>query len=308
VYSKLVDLMFQPVAPEQAPEKEQGSLLDMLGSALRKGDTRKFGFGAAVAYKLRDTHFEGTSVMSFDHRATVERHHLVAFNLGDFSRARATDERFFRTVNLGDPAFQQREIQVGVDGSLLPELSGAINSVTVTLRKTHGNGAQTLQEVVLDHSNTASGVLGKRLVYGWNGDADRVAWLGYDYRTRWSFRGGGVHETDWTHSDAPMIDLFAPYERRTVQLAGDPGALRARGVRAVVVQVDYPFFNEHRRPQLVLRPEEPIDQKQIEILMPLGQPAYDVTLTWQMTGGTQLTAQRRDSSGLVFIDELPQSH
>ena len=102
-----------------------------------------------------------------------------------------------------------------------------------------------------------------------------------------------------------MIDLFAPYERRNIQLAGDPGALRARGVRAVVVEIDYPFFNEHRRPQLVVRPEESLDQKHVEITLPLGQPAYDVTLTWQLAGGERLTAKRHETSGLVFIDEIP---
>ena len=102
-----------------------------------------------------------------------------------------------------------------------------------------------------------------------------------------------------------MIDLFAPYERRSIQLAGDPSVLKTRGVRAVVVEIEYPFFSERRRPQLVLRPEEPLDQKRVEVTLPLGQPAYDVTLTWQLAGGERLTAKRHESSGLVFVDEIP---
>ncbi len=105
-----------------------------------------------------------------------------------------------------------------------------------------------------------------------------------------------------------MIDPFRPDERRTIQLAGDPATLRARGVRAVVVEIDYPFFNERRRPQLVVRPEDAFDQKHLEITLPLGEPGYDVTLTWQLAGGEQLTAKRRESSGLVFVDELPSTH
>jgi hypothetical protein len=263
------------------------------------------GFGAEVAYQLRELRTEGKSVLTFDHRASVERHDLIAFNLGEFEAAHASDPHYFRTVNLGDPAFQQREVQVGIDGALLPELDNAINSVTVTLRKTHANGEQDLRELVLDRKNAVAGNANARLVYGWNGDQDRVAWLGYDYRTRWSFRGGGVHESDWTHSEAPMIDLFAPYERRSIQLAGDPSVLKTRGVRAVVVEIDYPFFSERRRPQLVLLPEEPLDQKRVEITLPLGQPAYDVNLTWQLAGGERLTAKRHESSGLVFVDEIP---
>ncbi len=309
VYSRLLELLFKPVEPDRAPPEERGGLMDALGAMLgSQGSTssrKMLGFGAEMAYKVRDIRSEGKSVMTFNHRASVERHHLIAFNLGDFAREHGADSRYFRTVNLGDPAFQQREIQVGLDGALLPELQSVINSITVTLRKTHASGEQTLRELVLDRSNASGSAAALRMVYGWDGDQDRVAWLGYDYRTRWSFRGGGVHETDWTRSEAPMIDLFAPYERRTIQLAGDPATLRARGVRAVVVEIEYPFFNERRRPQLVLRPDEPLDEKHLEITLPLGQPEYNVTLTWQLGGGQRVTVKRRESSGLVFVDELP---
>ena len=307
VYAKLLELLFKPVEPEREPPEKSGDVMDALTKMFEsKQSSRKMmGFGAEVAYKLRETRTEGKSLLTFNHRATVERHNLIAFNLGEFESAHGSDPRYFRTVNLGDPAFQQREVQVGLDGALLPELDNAINSVTVTLRKTHANGEQDLRELVLDKKNASAGMANSRLVYGWNGDQDRVTWLGYDYRTRWSFRGGGVHETEWTHSEAPMIDLFAPYERRSIQLAGDPAVLRSRGVRAVVVEIEYPFFSERRRPQLVLRPEESLDQKHVEITLPLGQPAYDVTLTWQFAGGERLTAKRRESSGLVFVDEIP---
>jgi hypothetical protein len=284
------------------------ALSTMFSGKSTKANRKMMGFGAGIDYQQREVRSEGKSVMTFNHRASVERHNLIAFNIGDFAHEHGSDSRYFRTVNLGDPAFQQREVQVGIDGALLPELDGVINSITVTLRKTHANGEQTLRELVLDKTNARAGIAATRLVYGWNGDQDRVAWLGYEYRTRWSFRGGGVHETDWTHSEAPMIDLFAPYERRSIQLAGDPETLRKRGVRAVVVEIEYPFFSEQRRPQLVLRPDEPIDQKHLDITLPLGQPSYNVSLTWQMTGGERLTAKRTESSGLVFVDELPATH
>lgn len=309
VYGRLLDLLFRPVEPERAPAAQKGGLMETLSAMYRSGGSmssrKMLGFGAEVAYQLRELKSEGKSVMTFDHRASVERHHLIAFNLGEFESTHGADPRHFRTVNLGDAAFQQREVQVGLDGALLPELNSVINNITVTLRKTHANGEQTLRELVLDRTNANGSTAGMRMVYGWNGDTDRVAWLGYDYRTRWSFRGGGVHTTDWTRSEAPMIDLFAPYERQVVQLVGDADVLRARGVRAVVVEVDYPFFSERRRPQLVVRPEESLEQKRVEITLPLGQPAVDVTLTWQLAGGQRVTAKRNVSGGLVFVDELP---
>lgn len=309
VYDRLLGLMFQPVEPDRVPEGSRGGLMDALGSLLSsKGpmSSRKLlGFGASVGYRMRDLKSEGTSVMTFRHRASVERHAMLTFNFGDFHRAHGSDPAYFRTVNLGDPAFQQREVQVGVDGALLPELNQLVNSITVTMRKQHANGETTLRELVLDRTNAVNAGGTHRMVYGWNGDTDRLAWLGYEYRTRWSFKGGGVFETPWTRTDAPMIDLFAPYERRRVQLAGDGEALRAKGVRAVIVEVDYPFFGERRRPQLIVRPGDAIENQQVDVTLPLGSPEYEVTTTWQMTGGERRTAKRRETGGLVFVDEMP---
>jgi hypothetical protein len=309
VYSKLLDLMFRQVEPERVPSDARGGLMDALsmitGPNGALGARKTTGFGASVGYQLKEMRSEGKSHLYFNHRSNVERHSYVTFNIGDFYKRYGQDNRYFRAVNLGDPTFQQREVHVGVDASLIPDFERYVNTVTVTLRKDHQGGEQTLRELVLDRATVKKGVDDLRMVYGWNGDQDRIAWLDYQYRTRWSFKGGGAFETEWTKTSAPMIDLFAPYEHRTVQLVGDGGALKAKGVRAVVVQLDYPFFGERRRPQMVVRPEASMEEKLVEITLPLGQPDYDYVVTWQMEGNRRLTDKRKDASGLIFVDELP---
>lgn len=309
VYNKLLELMFRPVEPEHVPPDQRGGLTDALAKMLdtngAMGSRKTVGFGASVGFQLKEMKSSGTSVLSFDHRSNVERHSFVTFNIGDFHKKYGADPHYFRAVNLGDPTFQQREVRVAVDAALLPDFDQYVNTVTVTLRKDHENGEQTLQEIVLDRTKAKAGDATLRMVYGWNGDKDRLAWLDYQYRTRWSFKGGGTFETDWVKSNAPMIDLFAPYEHHVVQLVGDGGALKTKGVRAVVVQIDYPFFGEHRRPQLVLRPGEAVEEKQVEITQPLGQPDYDYVVTWQMDGNRRLTSRGHDTSGLIFVDEMP---
>lgn len=309
VYNKLLELMFRPVEPERVPPDQRGGLMDALTSMMsQKGPLasgKTVGFGASVGFQLKEMKSSGTSVLDFNHRSNVDRHSFVTFNIGDFFKKYGSDPRYFRAVNLGDPTFQQREVHVAVDAALIPDFDKYVNTVTVTLRKDHDNGEQTLQEIVLDRASVKAGTTDPRLVYGWDGDKDRIGWLDYTFRTRWSFKGGGTYETDWVKSNAPMIDLFAPYEHRTVQLVGDGGALKTKGVRAVIVQLDYPFFGEQRRPQLVVRPGEPIEEKQVEITQPLGQPDYDYVVTWQMDGNKRLTSRGHDTSGLIFVDELP---
>jgi hypothetical protein len=211
-------------------------------------------------------------------------------------------------------------VQIGLDGALLPEFERYINGVTLTLRKQHQNGEETLREVVLDRRavQADSGKNGLKVVYTWNGDEDRAAWLQYDYRTRWSFKGGGSHQTEWTRADAPMIDLFTPYERRVVQIVGDRSVLKQRGVRAVVVEVSHPFFGERRTQTVVVRPDQASSgssgddaaasaEPRIEITLPLGQQEYGYVITWQLEGNRRLTAKGTDTGGIVFIDEVPAS-
>jgi hypothetical protein len=312
VYSKLLELLFKPVEPERVPEGQRGGLMSALNTMLDSrgalGSRRTTGFGLNVSYQLKDMRSSGVTTLNFNHRATVERHSFITFNIGDLYAKYGKDTAFFRDVSLEDPTFRQREIQIGVDGALLPEFERYINGVTLTLRKQHQNGQETLREIVLDRRvvQADAGKAGLKVVYTWNGDEDRAAWLQYDYRTRWSFKGGGSHQTDWTRADAPMIDLFTPYERRIVQIVGDRAALKQRGVRAVVVEVSYPFFGERRTQTIVVRPDqEPGAEPSAEITLPLGQHEYGYVITWQLEGNRRLTAKGTDSGGIVFIDDVP---
>lgn len=311
VYNKLLELMFRPVEPERVPAEARGGLMDALSALV---DTRTgplasrntTGFGLAAAYKLRELKTSGTSVLNFNHRAAVERHSFITFNIGDFHRRYGRDANYFRAVNTDDPTFQQREVHVVVDGALLPDFDRYINNVSVTLRKVHQNGAETLRELVLNREQAIRPDR-KVLVYGWNEDDDRRAWREYTYRTNWSFKGGGSYRTDWATNDSPAINLFAPYERRTVQFVGDPSTLRDKGVRAVVMQLEHSFFGARRRQQLVLRPDQPAEEQRLEVILPQDQFSYDYTITWQFDAGRRVTARGRDTSGVVFIDEVPDA-
>jgi len=313
VYGKLLELLFHPVEPETVPEDQRGGLMDAIAALVDTksgplGSRNTTGFGAYAGYQLKEMRSSGLSVLDFNHRSTVERHSFVTFNIGDLHRRYGDDPSYFRAVNLEDPTFQQREIRVGIDGALLGEFDRLINSATVTLRKRHDGGDVTLRELVVDRGKVEESGGDLRMVYGWKQDTDRLGWLSYDTRTRWSFKGGGAYETDWQASDAAMVELFAPYERRTIELTGDFETLAERGVRAVVVQIEYPFFGETRRQQLVARVDNPPDQRSLEITLPRDQFEIDYTITWRLQGNQTLVSHGRDASGLLFIDELPTEH
>jgi hypothetical protein len=309
VYEKILELLFSPLEPERVPAAERGGLLDALGNllggdgALSSGNTT--GFGAHVGYRYKNMRSEGTSVLDFNHQATAERHAYISFNIGNLYQQYGDDQRFFRDVNLGDPAFDQRVVHVALDGGLLPEFDRLVDSVTVTLRKLHEAGGETVRELVLNRDSFDSPSQELRMVYGWNQDRDRLAWLEYDFRTHWSFKGGGEHRTDWRRVDTPMINLFVPYTRRTVQLVDAGLSLADMGARAAVLRVAYPFFGTRRSEQMVVRAGRPMEEPSVEITLPLDQFEYDYNLTWLLSNGSSVSIEGRDGSGLVFLDAPP---
>lgn len=319
VHERLLGMLFRRVEPERIPADESaeeapggGGILDSLLGGIE--DFREHPGGVAKAtslwsitarYERRETRMSGTTRIDMNHQAPVKRFVTMAANVGDLYRRFGDDPRTFRTVNLADAAYQQREIHVGVDGAILPEFDRYINSVSVTLRKRHQNGAQTVREVVLDRDTFTAANRDLRMIYGWNGDDDREAWLAYDYRTRWSFKGGGLHRTDWQTATTNMIDLYAPYRRSTVELIGDAERLRAQGVRAVSVVVSYDFFEGRRSEEVAVHDLDAVDGTSVELTLPHGVFAYDWEVTWIRRGAPPLTASGRDETGVIFVDELP---
>ncbi|UCC84270.1 MAG: hypothetical protein JSW46_04900 [Gemmatimonadota bacterium] len=308
-YEKAVELLFRPIEIDDVPEAEQGNLLDALAAlaspeGLSRAARAITGFGLYGGFRLRDIKTSGSSVLTFSHSAAVDRHATIVFNIGDLHRRWGGDPDLFRHLR-DDPAFRRREITLTVDGALVPELESYINGVTVTMRKRHDSGRETVDEVFLSRARLASDTGEVRLSYGWD-DTSWAGWSQYEYRLSWSFRDGGTHTTDWIRTDNPAINLYTPYERRSIELLGDLSTLTERGVQAVAVEIEYLFFGRPLRESVLLRPtEEADDARQIDITIPRGELVYDYKITWFLTGGRRAEATGRDSSGLILVNEMP---
>lgn len=310
IYERLLELMFNPVAPERVPPDERGGLTDAIGALVGQGGLMSSGnttgFGAHVGYRMKDLRWEGQTVLDFNHRARVRRNAYITFNIGDLYRRHGDDPAFFRAVNPADPTFDQREIHLTVDGELAPEFGQLVNSASVTLRKRHAGGETSVEERVINADNVHAGASATPLVYGWRDDGDRIEWLEYEYRTHWHFRGGGTFVSEWTRSNAAMIQLYAPFQRNRVQLVNAGLDLSELGVRAVVVNIEYPFFGTLRREQMVVRGDQPGTENAVEITLPRDTYDYDYRITWIMADGNRPQANGRDSSGLIFLDSPPE--
>jgi hypothetical protein len=314
-YAKIVDLLFAPKRDDQ-PAPANTNPLDTLLTAVGLGASGQGGaswFNLYGSYQLKDLHSSGRTVISLNHQNLVHRHTLLTVNVGPLYTKFGKNDAYFSVVNvMEDPVFQKRTISVSVDGSLLPEFQKYVDSVTVSLRKTHPDGTVTLGETVITKNTAATAVASAAggnlgLTYGYAQDTDREAWLKYEYRTRWNFQGGGSYDTPWVTTDNPMITVFAPYERRIVKIVGDPGQLKAHGVVYVSVRVSYPFFGSEKSQQATFRVGTELIDSSMEVTLPANQFTTTVKTTWHFAGDHETVTTRDDSSGLLLLDELPSS-
>jgi hypothetical protein len=309
VYDKLLNLLFAPVKPENVPEDKKGGMTDALSSItgaakglLSKGKSSSFSIHGG--FQLKEMKSEGSSRLNFNSRSTITRHHFIVFNIGDVYQRYGQNEDYFKTVNIFDPDFSQREVHISVDGSLEPEFTKFINNVTVTLRKEHQGGDETIKELYVD-KNTLTNASGPLImVYGSIKDTNRLKWLDYDYKTIWQFMKGGSYSTDWTSQSTSMINLFAPYERRVIDVIGDQAILKENGIRSVIVELSYNFFGEIRKSKLVIVTSEPVSDKFFEITQPLNEYEYNYSIKWIKQDGQQINKNFTDNAGIIFIDNL----
>ncbi len=303
VYEKLTDIFFTQVEPEKLPSAVKEDIVSGVEGLLSKLKS-KSPYSISGAYKLRDLKTSGFSKMSFNSYATVQQHHMITFNIGDLYKRYGNNKKFFKTVNMDDPDFQQRIVHVSIDGTLQNELGKMINNVTVVLKKTHEDSEQTVREVIVTPATLNDSLFSLKMVYGSKGDKNRMKWLTYQYRTNWKFSGGSEYTTEWTDAASSMINLFAPFKRTQVQLFGDPEKLKSEGVRVAIVQISYPFFGETRTKRLTWKPGENPDDKSVYLTLPLNDENYNYKITWVMKDGNRKIKEGSDNTGLIFIDEF----
>lgn len=228
-------------------------------------------------------------------------------NIGDLRRLTANPD-VFRSVNLDDPLYKQRELSVVVDGANAGDFANYVNFVTVQLVKKHEGGDQTLDEVRIDRSNFSTEGNRFTLLYGWKGDNDRRRWLTYDYRALWSFFGGEVVEEPLRRGTFGAIPMTPPYQRRLVTVeATEPEAIAKLGVRAVTATLYYSVGGTEKSVQKTLRTGAGPASETLEIVVPRGKDAYEYQIDWTLAGNRQVsTGRKKSSSSILFLDELPE--
>jgi hypothetical protein len=269
-------------------------------------EERTSGISMLVSYKMRRIKVSGKQTISLKKYTLDTQPFVFTANIGGL-RSHMNDPGVFKSVNLDDPVFKQREVLVALDGQDSEDFTKFINYVTVQIRKKHQNGEITADEIKIDKTNFNQNANYFRMVYGWKGDADRAKWLSFDYRVRWSFFGGAVFEEPWRTTDDFMITVSPPTSYRTVRFEADPAELAAQNIRHVDATLHYELFGTPFSKMVTIRSSDDATEQEIEYVHAEGDYDYDYELSWRLRGNKSVkVGPVSGNDTIIYCDELPE--
>jgi hypothetical protein len=260
-------------------------------------------FSVTAGFQIKRVKKSGTFEISMKRASTDQLYTRFDENVGPIAKS---CKKCLQRVNLDDPMFKQREILVVLDGYNESDFGQFINYVTVTLRKTHQDGSETVDDVRIDRKNFVEFNNRFKLLYGWKGDDDRQKWLKYEYRVEWSFFGDYTVQEDWQEAEANAINLGPSLKIARVEFEADPSILADSQVRMVGVKVYYEYGAGEKMIQLRLMPRKNEVNGTLEFLLPKEVYDFEYEVTWTTNDNKKFNQPRQTSNDVfLFVDNVP---
>lgn len=148
-------------------------------------------------------------------------------NIGGIYQTTGVDNKYFRIVDMNDPAFLKREVNFQIDGEFVDAFDDLINFVTVNFRKRYSNNqADETHQLFFNSKDIKDGIIYKTIVYPRLG-IETSDWLDYEYQIAWSLKGDTktvyfpTDENVWAKSNTPAVSLVLPFKKMIFEIDGD---------------------------------------------------------------------------------------
>lgn len=306
-YKKVLDMMFEPFSmPEGANSSTMDDVIEGMQQTARAIKQSASLVSVNFAYEFKKQKKSGNYVIDLSKSTTETVNFRFDENLGSDIKDCA---ECFKSVNLDDPFYKQRELLVSIDGLNADQFNKYINFVTVSMKKSHANGETTFDELRIAEKEFSE-ALGSpwRLLYGWKDEADndRDEWLKYEYETTWSFFGDHNVVKGWTESDQLGLNLAPPFHPVTVSVEADPEMLKTANIRIATAKFYYDYGAGEKVEQVTIKGNQEVPADIAEFMLKRGEYDYEYEIVWRLFGNKQLTSGRKKSSDtLLYVDEIP---
>lgn len=243
-------------APTQPSDKEKEQ-----DPNVRHG--KSYVYNRTVAEKRYERKIE---VYNLNYRLTVPKNISLTSNLGAWYDGVRDNPKCVASVNLNDPFFQHRDINLILDIEAEEMFGAEVNYVTVNVRKERSSGNPFEDHVTIDREYLRNKGVKATLTYARGEDTNPDV---YEYKAQWSLRGGKVYPDNapWVVGEWEGVTLSPPIKPVTVELEADLDELKSSDITRVTAQVHYMKFGKEveENIQLSASAGEPVVQKTIFI-------------------------------------------
>ncbi len=242
----------------------------------------------SLGYTFKRVKMSGRYEVDMRKRLREDRDIVMSGNIGGVFQKYGEDKRFFTVVSLDDPTFQERSVEVILDGQDAEDFKSFVNTVSVLFRKQRFSGAPMTGEVKFFADQFAQS--GNRLSfrYGRLNEAS-TEWLTYEYKPKWSFFGGVEWEGEWTKTSDSVLTLAPPVRRRTLEISVDEDNILKNSVKALAIQIRHEIYGKEIVKEVIIDYDkgDPL-QARYTYMHEEGSPRYSYKVIWLTTDGREV--------------------
>ena len=296
VTDKLTELMFDSKAGwATAPDRAAAVGANQIQGRKSRGFITKLFKGSGNQPYITDNQFvlkdikdirTNTFRLDLSKSTTIKVPVHTSGNLGGLFTELEEDARYFRIVNLADPAFEKREVYFQVDGTYADAFKDLINFVAINFRKKYGEESgheDVTQHFVFNTEDIVNGKTMQSISFPRLGMA-QADWTQYEMQIHWSFKGKEEivrvpANGAWLSANDPAVALAPPFAKKMVELEADRSLFAENGIATAVV--DFAVIL-NGKPQFITKATLRADDAEPAAEMPIyhdpGEPvAYRVT-------------------------------
>lgn len=182
---------------------------------------------------------------NLNYALAIKRPYQITENLASWYDGVKDNPKCVGVVNLNDPFFQHRDINVILDLEAEEMMGKEVNYVTVNIRKKRAQeGANDFQQdITFDRKFIEQS--GNRTTVTYSKAQDDSPEL-YEYKVQWSLKGGNLfppNDTTWQKGSWQGLTLAPPITPKTIRFEADADDLKEHGIKNVTLQIRYKKFN-----------------------------------------------------------------
>ncbi len=298
VTGKLIELMFDHKSGWSAePERETAVEANQIKGRQERGwFSRTFGGAQDTKYFTDDQYVlkqrtdirRNAFTLTLGKSTTIKVPVDTAGNIGGLYAALKDDPRYFRIVDLSDPAFEFRPVHFQVDGEYVDAFQDSLNFVSVNFRKSYTDRPAFTRALTFTHAEIKDGKTVQNVAFPRLGllGAD---WIDYEYQVRWSVRDGATLNVPagdkWIKASDAAIALTPPFEKRVIEVDADRALFEANGIVTAVIEVGTTLAGKNRlQRKAILRANDAAATTRIAIFRDRAADSI-VRVTWHGKAG-----------------------